>query len=274
MNKDFSNWLVASDVDGTLNSKMRKLPKRNYDAINRFVNELGGNFTLASGRGIESIRKYYMKLPIGTKVPAVIINGAAVYDFGREELVYFNPIGETGRKFAEYIFEKYPSSEFEVVTPEKNYFVRDRYFAPFMRIDDGLGYERLKNFPSVPFGRWGKVIMMGPPGVIKKIQAEAKALNDEKLTFMSSSIVSFEMLGENANKGTAVLKVAEMLGIDQAHTAAIGDYFNDYAMLKAVGLPACCGQAPKGMHEIASFHACHCNKGAVADLLEHIEKNY
>ncbi len=30
--KDFSNWLVVSDIDGTLNNKARKLPRRNYDA--------------------------------------------------------------------------------------------------------------------------------------------------------------------------------------------------------------------------------------------------
>ena len=78
------------------------------------------------------------------------------------------------------------------------------------------------------------------------------------------------MVNENTNKGVAVLKLAEILGVDKENTAAIGDYFNDYDMLKTVGLPACCGQAPKAMHEIAKFHACHCNGGAVADLLEHI----
>lgn len=33
MAKTFENWLVVSDIDGTLNNKFRKLPKRNYDAI-------------------------------------------------------------------------------------------------------------------------------------------------------------------------------------------------------------------------------------------------
>ena len=46
MEKTFENWLVVSDIDGTLNNKIRKLPKRNYDAIKKFT-ELGGNFTLA-----------------------------------------------------------------------------------------------------------------------------------------------------------------------------------------------------------------------------------
>ena len=34
---DFSEWLVASDIDGTLNNKFRKLPQRNYDAIKEAV---------------------------------------------------------------------------------------------------------------------------------------------------------------------------------------------------------------------------------------------
>ena len=44
-------------------------------------------------------------------------------------------------------------------------------------------------------------------------------------------------------------------------------------MLKAVGLPACCGQAPQGMKKIAKLVTCHCNKGAVADLIDYIIKN-
>ena len=45
----YSDWLVASDVDGTILNKRRKLVKKNIDAVADFVKE-GGNFTLASGR--------------------------------------------------------------------------------------------------------------------------------------------------------------------------------------------------------------------------------
>lgn len=41
---DFSEWLVASDIDGTLNNKFRKLPQRNYDAIKEFVVNKKGAF--------------------------------------------------------------------------------------------------------------------------------------------------------------------------------------------------------------------------------------
>ena len=45
-------------------------------------------------------------------------------------------------------------------------------------------------------------------------------------------------------------------------------------MLKSVAVPACCGQAPKGMKKIAKLVTCHCNKGAVADLIEYIIANH
>ena len=112
------------------------------------------------------------------------------------------------------------------------------------------------------------------PDVIKRLRKYIDTLTDTRANFMSSSISSFEMLNEGVHKGTAVMKIAELYDIEHKYTAAIGDYFNDYDMLKTVGLPACCGQAPKAMHEIAKFHACHCNKGAVADLLEYIMNDY
>ena len=62
-NKSLSNWLIASDIDGTLNNKFRRLPKRNELAINEFVSA-GGHFTLASGRNPQSMEKHFRRLPI------------------------------------------------------------------------------------------------------------------------------------------------------------------------------------------------------------------
>ena len=42
MKTDFSDWLIVSDVDGTLNTKLRMLPERNLKAITHFVEDLGG----------------------------------------------------------------------------------------------------------------------------------------------------------------------------------------------------------------------------------------
>ena len=85
-NKNYSNWLIASDIDGTLNNKFRRLPLRNEEAIKKFVS-MGGRFTLASGRNPQSMEKHFRRLPIaGT--PAVVINGAGLYDFEKNETIF------------------------------------------------------------------------------------------------------------------------------------------------------------------------------------------
>ena len=88
--KDFSRWLVVSDIDGTLNNKLRRLPKRNLEAITHFVCDLGGHFTLASGRNVISLKKHFDRLPIAS-TPAIVMNGAGIYDFQKDEMIWFRP---------------------------------------------------------------------------------------------------------------------------------------------------------------------------------------
>lgn len=268
-NKDLSNWLVVSDIDGTLNNKLRQLPKRNFEAINRFVLECNGHFTLASGRNVQSMRKHFEKLPI-SGTPAVVLNGAGVYDYANEKMVHFTPINQDAVDLVFDIYKRFPMLEVEILTDTMIYTLNAKVFAPIMVMADKLHCKHCKKIEEVPRENWGKVIFLGMPSLISAVKKYALKLENTKANFMSSSISSFEMLNEGVHKGTALMKIAEMYNIKHENTAAIGDYFNDYDMLKTVGLPACCGQAPKAMHDIAKFHACHCNKGAVADLLEYI----
>ena len=130
------------------------------------------------------------------------------------------------------------------------------------------------DFEKIPKENWYKVIYSGLPAQMKLLEKYIVSMSNTTDNLMYSSVCSYEMVNEDTNKGVAVLKLAEMLGVDKSKTAAIGDYFNDYQMLRRVALPACCGQAPEGMKKIAKFVACHCNDGAVADLIEYIIKNH
>ncbi len=264
-----SNWLIASDIDGTLNSKLRRLPSRNEEAIRRFVSN-GGRFTLASGRNPQSMEKHFKRLPIDG-VPAVVINGAGLYDFKNQEMVYFSSMSDEGMRLAIEAAKKFSAVDVIVVTKDMLYITGSGWFGKFFVAADNLKHQHIKNIEDVPKENWGKVIFSGIPFHISKVKKHFKSMDDPDLTLMSSSIASFEILAANTHKGTALLKLAEILGIEKSHIGAIGDYFNDYDMLKTVAVPACCGQAPKALKEISEFVACHCNKGAVADFLEYIE---
>lgn len=268
-----SDWLIASDIDGTLNNKARRLPKRNFEAIQKFVYEYGGTFILSSGRSIESMRKHINKLGLNHGY-AVFINGAGVYDYDKEEIVWLSPVNERIAGIIKETAKRFKAINVQIVTPDTVHLVKPNLPAYILALSSKLPRKSHKSVDEVPEGNWCKAIFIGFPSAVSKVQKYVSEANGDSSNLMRTSPFSFEVVNENTNKGVAVLKVAEILGIDKSKTAAIGDYFNDYQMLKSVGFPACCGQAPQGMKDIAKLVTCHCNHGAVADLIEYIIANH
>lgn len=271
MEKTFENWLVVSDIDGTLKNKIRKLPRRNYDAIKKFT-DMGGNFTLASGRLQSSLERNYNR--ITPNQPAVVLNGAGIYDYKKRKMLWRNTIGEKGRDFVRYICKEFDeifkSVDIGVYFDDYVYIVKSGLLAKGTMYFDKARHEYVRSIDEVPEDGWMKVIFWSNPLTINKLEHLVKNMENPDANFMSSSLWSFEMLQKDTHKGVGIMKLADMIGIDKSHVAAIGDYYNDWDMLKTVGLPACAGQAPSSIHKICKFEACHCNKGCVADLLEYI----
>lgn len=268
-----SDWLIASDIDGTLNNKLRRLPKRNYDAIQKYVYEYGGNFILSSGRSPESMRNHFKKLNLNSGY-AVFINGAGVYDYSKDEIVWLSPVNERLVKILSDAAKKFKGASVQVITPKAAYLCKPEIGAWLLATSSRLPKKVVKSFDDIPKGDWCKVVFTGFPWIVKKVYEYVAKESGDTNNLMMSSPFSFETVNEGTNKGVAVLKVASILGLDPQKTAAIGDYFNDYEMLKSVGVPACCGQAPDEMKKIAKLVTCHCNHGAVADLVEYIIANH
>lgn len=271
MEKTFEDWLVVSDIDGTLNNKIRRLPKRNYNAIKEFT-ERGGNFTLASGRLQSSLERNYRR--ITPNQPAIVLNGAGLYDFEKQEMIWRNTIGEKGRNFVKYIQnefdEIFKSVDIGVYFDDYVYILKSGLLAKGTMHFDKAKHEYVKSIDEIPEEGWMKVIFWSNPLTIEKLKKVIRNFGNPDANFMSSSAFTLEMLQGGTHKGVGIMKLAYMLGIEKSHVAAIGDYYNDWDMLKTVGLPACAGQAPSSIHKICKFEACHCNQGCVADLLEYI----
>ena len=271
--KDFSDFLVVSDIDGTLNNQFRKTPKVNTKAIEHFVHTLNGNFTLASARGVQSLGLHYRNLPDVT-TPAIVLNGAGIYDFTINEMLWFNSIPKSGVNVIEKAMEKFKSLEIGVFTDDMIYLVGSRFMGKAMMMLDSLTHKTCKTLDEVPKGKWGKVIFFCLPNLKAKIKEYVISQSGYDLAYIDTGSMSFDMVNSTTHKGNAVLKLAEMLGVPESNICAIGDYYNDLDMLKTVAHPACCEQAPEDIHAVCEYHACHCNKGAVADFLRYIEKTY
>ena len=276
MNKaqSLSGWLLASDIDGTLNNKRRHLPSRNRNAIRRFVYDCGGTMILASGRSIDSMRRHFEKLHLNSGY-AVFLNGAGVYDYKNEQILWKHCVDAETEQIIRDAAKKFSSVRVQIVTATQVRMLRPDIGAWILALSSRLERKYYRKVDDLPGGDWCKVIFTGPTPAINRVEAFVKERNGgETANLMRSSVASFEVVGKGTNKGVAVLKVAELLHIDPSHTAAIGDYFNDWEMLKAVAVPACCGQAPKKIKEIVQLVTCHCDRGAVADLIDYLIENY
>ncbi len=270
--KTFENWLVCSDIDGTLNSKFRTLPKNNYEAIKEFT-EKGGHFTLASGRPVSSLKRNYDR--VTPNAPAVVLNGAGIYDYDKNEMIWRSTIGGIAQDFVRHVMSEYSeffkSLDVGIFFDDYVYIVKNGVLGSGQMYFDKTKHE-VTDIDKVPTDGWMKVIFWGVPATINSLRRLIDHSPDIKheANFMASSLWSMEMLAKDTHKGVGVMKLADFLHIEKSHVAAIGDYYNDWDMLRTVGLPACAGQAPQPIHKICKYEACHCNHGCVADLLGYI----
>ena len=80
--EDISKLLLISDLDGTLLPSNKVLSKVDLDAIKEF-RSLGGKFTIATGRTLQSVQCYFDELQLD--MPFILYNGAIVYDLKKEK---------------------------------------------------------------------------------------------------------------------------------------------------------------------------------------------
>ena len=89
----FDGILLLSDMDGTLLNGSSTVSPENLSALRYFMAE-GGRFSVATGRSKPGMEHFLESLPINA--PAVIYNGAVVYDFEAGCPVWQRPLGERG----------------------------------------------------------------------------------------------------------------------------------------------------------------------------------
>ena len=273
MGKKYNEWLLVSDIDGTLNDKQFKLPPNNRAAINRFV-EMGGNFTLCSGRNLQSLKVHYDNL--GIKTPAIFSNGAGIYDFGTDKLIFLDTHSTEGEDILYDIFKKSKWLQLTVFGVNTIYLTkRTCFYGWVISKMDKLNYKLCKTKEDLPSGQWTKVSFFGSPSKLKKLQNMLKSDKYNKYfdCFLTSSF-TLEVVKAGVNKGSGVKMLTEYLGINPENVGAIGDYYNDVKMLQHVSHPVCCGQAPDDIKSICEHVTCHCNDGAVCEFINYIEKNY
>lgn len=107
----FDGVLLASDFDNTLiytedallrGEPIPPLPERNRQALTYFMAE-GGRFAISTGRALAAFEKYAPLVPMNA--PGVICNGAALYDFTKQEYLFSALLDENARQRGQLVLD-------------------------------------------------------------------------------------------------------------------------------------------------------------------------
>ena len=90
--------------------------------------------------------------------------------------------------------------------------------------------------------------------------------------FIRSERSLYEILPKGVSKGSLLVKLASLLGIDIRKTVAAGDYNNDVSMLQAAGLSFAVANAVDEAKAVADHVTVSNNEHAIAVIIDGLDR--
>jgi len=223
----FEGVLLCSDFDDTLTNSAGEVSRENYDAIKWFVDN-GGVFTVNTGRAVPAFRHRFGLVPINA--PVVLSNGAIIYDFEKETNLYTSLLPERVRPDCAEIASAVPEIGFEAYNGDDIYVHNPNLVTHLHMRKVKLNYTQCP-IESMPLP-WVKVIFQQKHHILERVADVINERFSGLYEVVFSNAYLLEMTSSGCNKGSSMLRVAEMCSIGREHIYAIGDNQNDLAMLK------------------------------------------
>ena len=225
-----SDILLITDCDGTLLRDDKSISQKDLDAIARF-RELGGNFTIATGRSMASMKVLMGQLH--PDLPMILYNGSMVYDPVAEKPLWMTTVPQESHYAVKKAMEHYGSNlGVEILTPEGLFVIQ---YTPIVdaHLNGALKTEyQPASYEQMDSCRWLKVMFTLPAEDMDSFRAFLESLHVPGVRYVRSEKFYFEILPEEASKGSALKHLCALTGFSLNRTAAIGDCDNDVEMLQ------------------------------------------
>ncbi len=260
----YTGKLLVSDMDATLLSSDHTVSEGNREAILNFIKE-GGMFTIASGRMEPAVRHYFSQMTINA--PAILHNGAKLYDFAENKTLYEKSIEEDRKSAIKRVYNELPEIGLEVYANEIVYVYRP--CAETERFKT-RSYDVVYGMPDKVWSEpWTKVLLIGERELLDKYEPVYRSEYDSGYCVRSGDKY-LDVVANGVSKGIALERLSAILGIKKENVYAVGDNMNDIDMLKAAGTSCAVANAENAVKEIADFEVPSCNSSAIRYIIENI----
>ena len=251
----YSHILLCSDLDGTLLDKEGKMSGENIDAIKYFCAE-GGKFCIATGRLPSHLLQFADKDFF--KCPIICSNGAAIYDFEKDEVLYSRPLGKKLPDLVDFL-EKNSGHVLETTL--------------FVNLEKGMcigfseSIERIREHINQTV--YKIVMRTDSPESAVTLRDRLKVHFGADFNFSRSWDTGVEILDAHATKGDTIGKLKEILG-GGYFCICVGDYENDITMIEKADLGCAVANAVPEVKRAAGRVVCSNNESAIKYIVENI----
>lgn len=279
----FDHVLLASDFDNTLVytkgaldaglTDVPPLPARSREALEYFTG-CGGHFSVSTGRALPAFARYVPDLPINT--PCILANGAGLYDFRTEEYVFTAFLSGDVRRHVAELLARFPQLPFEIYHTDRrihamhpNHYIISHEHLTRARVETVESFDEV-DLPLV------KLLFEDDREqldvVFDFIRAQSWS-GEYELIFSGDNLL--EMTARGATKGGMLLRLAQTLGVARKDLYCIGDHSNDVSMIELSAIRFVPANAIDEVRALPGARiVSHCADGAIADVVEALDKLY
>lgn len=264
----FTGVLIASDYDGTLMPSDKRVTEDVRKAIRYFISE-GGYFTVCTGRTYQGFHAYLRDI---INAPVLLANGGMAYDYKNKEIFFHDGINCEGIDALRAIRDLFPELAIEMYAFDDTYAINlhDNSIRHFT--SQNIPYKSVSD-PGEAALPWSKVMLIGSNGSIKKAQ-EFLSENHREISFLPTNFGALEILKNGVNKGTALLKLADKLGVERCNIYAAGDGYNDVDMLRIAAAAFVPSNGDEESKACATYIVSSSEERAIADVIDILRKKY
>jgi len=266
--------IISLDLDGTLLTTDKQLSPGNRAALERAA-RAGVQIVPTTGRFYHAMPQVIRELPFVRYV--ISINGAAVADLETGDTLCKAEIPkERALAIYEYL-RRYPVI-YDAWIENKAWMTA----AQMSLIDDLIppgAYRELFHTLRQPVGDL-PLFVAGQPWDVQKIslvprtpELRLQLLDELQKAFPDMIVTSsvpfnIEINCRQANKGDALLALADRLGYDRSQTMAFGDGLNDLTMVRAAGVGVAMANAEQALKDAADWITASNDENGVARGIE------
>ncbi len=266
--KKYEQYLLVSDLDGTLIRTDKTISHKNKQAIHDFVLQ-GGHFTIATGRTVQNVVPYLDGLSINES--CILYNGAAIYNFDGRRLVECHLLKKNKMiSSIEWFLEHYSNLCIQVYTPKTLYIINHNQRVDPVILKEKQPYE-FADLNSISHKDWIKIILNGSPEELLMCNAYLNDTTEENSIHTVFSVPTYlEVLPFGVSKGAALCELINYAEYRYKKVITIGDYDNDIEMLKMADLGIAPENASEGAKKAADLLTVSNDNDAIFEVINHV----